>query len=93
MSFSILGNDVIHQLTKNENVTLYVAITLVSGVTKYQIYRRFSVADESDNFRLFLQKPEPNGTLGLIFSLYICVLLEYPSSPKIFHTGVKLIKC
>ncbi|XP_022307481.2 fibroleukin-like [Crassostrea virginica] len=59
-----IGNDVIHQLTRQENVTLYVAITLVNGTTLHQMYRRFSVADEADKFRLFLQEPEPNGTLG-----------------------------
>ncbi|XP_078327584.1 techylectin-5B-like isoform X1 [Crassostrea virginica] len=59
-----IGNDVIHQLTRHENVTLYLAITLVNGTTLYQMYRRFSVADEADKFRLFLQEPVPNGTLG-----------------------------
>ncbi|XP_078330773.1 fibroleukin-like [Crassostrea virginica] len=58
------GNEVIHQLTRNENVTLYIAITLVNGTTLHQVYRRFSVADESDKFRLFLQERKPNGTLG-----------------------------
>nr|XP_022311958.1 fibroleukin-like [Crassostrea virginica] len=59
-----IGNDVIHQLTRHETVTLYVAITLNNGITKYQMYRRFSVADEADKFRLFLQEPVPSGTLG-----------------------------
>nr|XP_022307527.1 fibroleukin-like [Crassostrea virginica] len=59
-----IGNDVIHQLTRHENATLYVAITLVNGTTLHQMYRRFSVADEADKFRLFLQEPVPNGTLG-----------------------------
>ena len=71
------GNDVIHQLTRQENVTLYVAITLVSGTILHQMYRRFSVADEADKFRLFLQEPEPNGTLGLTVYLCICIWLEY----------------
>ena len=35
------------------------------------MYRRFSVADESDKFRLFLQEPVPNGTLGL--TVYLCI--------------------
>ena len=67
------GNEVIHQLTRNENVTLYIAITLVNRITLYQVYRRFSVADESDKFRLSLQEPKPNGTLGL--TVYVCLCI------------------
>nr|XP_022312305.1 fibroleukin-like [Crassostrea virginica] len=59
-----IGNDVIHQLTRHENATLYVAITLVNGTTLHQMYRRFSVTNEADKFILFLQEPVPNGTLG-----------------------------
>ena len=69
--FSKSGNEVIHQLTRNDHVTLYVTITLDDGTTLYQVYRRFSVADESDKFRLFVQEPEPHGTLGL--TVYLCI--------------------
>ena len=75
LSLSKPGNEIIHQLTRNGNVTLYVAITLVNGTTLYQVYRRFSVADESDKFRLFLQEPA-DGNLGLY--LYSCLqVLSY----------------
>ena len=79
--FSKSGNDVIHQLTRNENVTLYVAITLVNGTTLYQVYRRFSVADESDKFRLFVQEPEPDGTLGL--TVYLCIFIIMPPANEV----------
>ena len=58
------GNDVIHQLTRTENVTLYVSITLAGGVTKYQEYQSFSVGNNSEKYRLLLQGPS-HGTLGL----------------------------
>ena len=77
LSVSNSGNDVIHQLTRQENVTLYLAITLINGTTLHQMYRRFSVADEADKFRLFLQEPVPNGTLGMTVYLSICISLEY----------------
>nr|XP_022307571.1 ficolin-1-like [Crassostrea virginica] len=58
-----IGNEVIHQLTRTENVTLYVSITLAGGVTKYQEYESFSVGSNSEKYRLFLQEPS-QGNLG-----------------------------
>nr|XP_022307575.1 ficolin-1-like [Crassostrea virginica] len=58
-----IGNDVIYQLTRTENVTLYVSITLAGGVTKYQEYQSFSMGNNSEKYRLFLQGPS-QGTLG-----------------------------
>ncbi|XP_062585786.1 fibroleukin-like [Saccostrea cucullata] len=52
-----IGNDVIHQLTKGKNSSLYVSITLRNGTTLYERYHQFSVSDESDNYRLFLGGP------------------------------------
>ena len=71
------GNKVIHQLTRYKNATPYIAINLVNGTTLYKVYRRFSVADESDKFRLFLQEPT-DGTLGLsqIFSYLLTTLIN-----------------
>ncbi|XP_062600625.1 angiopoietin-2-like isoform X3 [Saccostrea cucullata] len=58
-----IGNDVIHQLTKGRNSSLYVSITLTNGTTLYELYHHFYVSDESDNYRLFLRGPV-TGTLG-----------------------------
>ncbi|XP_062574946.1 fibroleukin-like isoform X2 [Saccostrea cucullata] len=58
-----IGNDVIHQLTKGRNSSLYVFITLKNGTTLYELYHQFSVSDETDKYRLFLGGPA-TGTLG-----------------------------
>ncbi|XP_062568845.1 angiopoietin-2-like [Saccostrea cucullata] len=57
-----IGNEVIHQLTKNRPF-LYVSITLTNGNTLYQQYGEFSVNNETDNYRLYLNGPT-EGTLG-----------------------------
>ncbi|XP_061191045.1 fibrinogen-like protein 1 [Saccostrea echinata] len=58
-----IGNDVIHQLTKRSNSSLYVSITLQNGRPLYEFYLQFSVSDEKDNYKLFLGGPA-TGTLG-----------------------------
>ncbi|XP_062603444.1 microfibril-associated glycoprotein 4-like [Saccostrea cucullata] len=58
-----IGNDMIHQLTKGKNSSLYISITLRNGTTLYEHYQEFSVSNESDNYRLFLGGPA-TGTLG-----------------------------
>ncbi|XP_062577859.1 fibroleukin-like [Saccostrea cucullata] len=58
-----IGNDVIHQLTKRSNTSLYVCITLTNGTRLYELYNQFSVADETSKYRLFLGGPA-TGTLG-----------------------------
>ncbi|XP_061190467.1 fibrinogen-like protein A [Saccostrea echinata] len=58
-----IGNEVIHQLTKGRNSSLYVSITLRDGRMLYEYYDQFSVSDEADNYRLFLGGPAA-GTLG-----------------------------
>ncbi|XP_062593954.1 fibroleukin-like, partial [Saccostrea cucullata] len=55
-------NDVIHQLTKISS-SLYMSITLTNGTTLYQQYGTFSVNNETDNYRLYLDGPT-EGTLG-----------------------------
>ncbi|XP_062592612.1 fibroleukin-like [Saccostrea cucullata] len=57
-----IGNDVIHQLTKGRNSSLYVSITLTNGKKLYELYNQFSVADEIKKYRLFLGGPA-TGTL------------------------------
>ncbi|XP_061190536.1 fibroleukin-like [Saccostrea echinata] len=58
-----VGNDVIHQLTKEKNTFLYVSITLQNGTTLYEMYDRFSVSSETEKYQLFLAGPA-TGTLG-----------------------------
>ncbi|XP_062585799.1 fibroleukin-like isoform X2 [Saccostrea cucullata] len=57
-----IGNEVIHQLTKGRNSSLYVSITLTNGTKLYELYNQFSVADEINKYRLFLGGPA-TGTL------------------------------
>ncbi|XP_062572825.1 fibroleukin-like [Saccostrea cucullata] len=57
------GNDVIHKLTKENTSSLYVSITLQNGTTLYEMYDRFSVSDESEQYQLFLAGPV-SGTFG-----------------------------
>ncbi|XP_062580725.1 fibroleukin-like [Saccostrea cucullata] len=52
-----VGNDVIHQLTKENTSSLYVSITLQNGTTLYEMYDRFSVSDETGKYQLFLAGP------------------------------------
>ncbi|XP_062593514.1 fibroleukin-like [Saccostrea cucullata] len=58
-----VGNDFIHLLTKENNSSLYVSITLLNGTTLYEMYDRFSVSDEAGKYQLFLAGPA-TGTLG-----------------------------
>ncbi|XP_062620123.1 ryncolin-1-like [Saccostrea cucullata] len=58
-----IGNDVIHQLTKEKTSSLYVSITLQNGTTLYEMYDGFSVSDEAGKYQLFLAGPA-TGTLG-----------------------------
>ncbi|XP_062571133.1 fibroleukin-like [Saccostrea cucullata] len=58
-----IGNDVIHQLTKEKKTSLYISITLQNDTTLYELYEQFSVASETDNYRLFLAG-KATGTLG-----------------------------
>ncbi|XP_062596406.1 fibroleukin-like [Saccostrea cucullata] len=58
-----IGNDVIHKLTKENSLYLYVSITLQNGTKLYEMYDRFSVSDEAGKYQLFLAGPA-TGTLG-----------------------------
>ncbi|XP_061190572.1 fibroleukin-like [Saccostrea echinata] len=58
-----VGNDIIHQLTKENNSFLYAAITLHNGTRLYELYGRFSVSDETEKYQLFLAG-SATGTLG-----------------------------
>ncbi|XP_062572629.1 fibroleukin-like [Saccostrea cucullata] len=58
-----IGNDAIHQLTKGNDSSLYVTIKLRDGRTLYELYDRFLVSSETENYQLFLGGPA-SGTLG-----------------------------
>ncbi|XP_062580573.1 fibroleukin-like, partial [Saccostrea cucullata] len=57
-----IGNDVIHQLTRGNNSSLYVSITLQNGTSLYELYGKFAISDESEKYKLFLAGPA-QGTL------------------------------
>lgn len=58
-----IGNEVIHQLTKGNDSSLYLSITLNNSTTMYEMYEKFSVSDETSKYRLFLGGAA-TGTLG-----------------------------
>ncbi|XP_062569407.1 fibroleukin-like [Saccostrea cucullata] len=58
-----VGNDVIHQLTKENSSSLYVSITLQNGTTLYEMYDGFSISDEAGKYLLFFSGPA-TGTSG-----------------------------
>ncbi|XP_061190822.1 fibroleukin-like [Saccostrea echinata] len=58
-----IGNEVIHQLTKGKSSYLYVSITLSNGSRLYELYDRFSVSNETENYKLFLAG-NATGSLG-----------------------------
>eukprot|EP00057_Strongylocentrotus_purpuratus_P012912 XP_011667386.1 PREDICTED: microfibril-associated glycoprotein 4-like [Strongylocentrotus purpuratus] len=62
-----LGNDKIHQLTNQKMYELWVDLEDFEGETKYAIYYRFNVGNESDQYRLKLGSLF-NGTAGNNFS-------------------------
>ncbi|XP_062576933.1 fibroleukin-like [Saccostrea cucullata] len=78
-----IGNDVIHQLTKGRNSSLYVSITLTNGTKLYELYNQFSVADETNNYRLFLGGTA-TGTLG--DAMLGTVFSDYDLSGMAFST-------
>ncbi|XP_062605697.1 fibroleukin-like [Saccostrea cucullata] len=57
-----VGNDVIHQLIKENSSSLYVSLTLQNGETLYEMFDRFFVSDEAGKYQLFLAGPA-TGTL------------------------------
>ncbi|XP_062591497.1 ryncolin-1-like [Saccostrea cucullata] len=57
-----IGNDVIHDLTKKNDSSLYVSITGKDGTTHYIQYDTFSIAGEDDDYRLFIDG-KATGTL------------------------------
>ncbi|XP_062576167.1 fibroleukin-like [Saccostrea cucullata] len=58
-----IGNDVIHQLTKGNNSSLYVSITFWNGTSLYELYENFAISDETEKYKLFLAGTA-EGTLG-----------------------------
>ncbi|XP_062585290.1 fibroleukin-like [Saccostrea cucullata] len=58
-----IRNEVIHELTKARNTSLYLSITLKNNMTLYELYNQFSVEDETNRYQLFLGGPV-TGTLG-----------------------------
>lgn len=64
--FYFSGNDVIHQLTKGTNSSLYVEICpRRDNYTLYQVYRDFSISSEDQKFKLQLANPGNGCHLGI----------------------------
>ncbi|XP_019643162.1 PREDICTED: ryncolin-1-like [Branchiostoma belcheri] len=57
-----LGNDNIHLLTSQKDYVLRVDLKAVDGATAYAVYDSFTVADESDKYRLAVGRY--SGTAG-----------------------------
>ena len=49
-----LGNDKIHRLTSNDNMTLHVDLEDFEGNTSYAEYDMFGVMSENDKYKLIL---------------------------------------
>lgn len=60
-----LGNDAIHQLTKNRPVKLRVDLQRFSGEKGYGEYSTFAVGDENSNYKMNVTGF--HGTIGEVF--------------------------
>ena len=49
------GNDIIHQLTSTSNYKMKIVLKDWSDIEKFATYNSFSIAGESDNYRLSIQ--------------------------------------
>lgn len=58
-----IGNDNIHQLTREDNVSLYVSIKTTNGEMKHQVFEIFSISNEANKYKLTVGEPT-TGTLG-----------------------------
>lgn len=96
------GNDVIHQLTKGTNSSLYVEISpRRDNYTFYQVYRDFSISSEDQKYKLQLANPG-NGckTFCLVCFSTINICNAYSPLFKVidltqvamFYTGTVLVK-
>lgn len=59
-----LGNDHLHQLTKLGISDLYVRLEKFTGGWTYARYNNFSVADESDGYRMRVKVGSYHGSAG-----------------------------
>lgn len=60
----ITGNDVIHQLTKDRNSSLYITITSsYNGMVSFIMYNQFSIDGEEQKYTLRVADPG-YGSLG-----------------------------
>ena len=53
-SFSVIGNDVLHSLTRKRNIELKIQLWDFDSTAKFAFYDRFFVANESNKYRLTL---------------------------------------
>ncbi|XP_062571129.1 ficolin-2-like [Saccostrea cucullata] len=57
-----IGNEMIHELTKDKKTSLYISIT-TDGLPLYVLYEEFYVANAENKYKLFL-RGSVEGTLG-----------------------------
>ena len=50
--FSVLGNDILHQITAYQNHKLRIVLSDFDGITKHANYDTFHVGDEVSGYRL-----------------------------------------
>ena len=72
-----LGNEKIHQLTSQRAYELRIDLADWEGNTRYAVYDSFSIADESDYYRLTLGSY--NGTAGnnIQFLVFLHIKFQY----------------
>ena len=72
-SVPLLGNELLHQLTANGNLTYSVRVDIedYNGAKAFAIYTYFSIGAESDNYTLHVSGYLSNSTAGQIMTYHI----------------------
>lgn len=65
-----IGNDVIHQLTKGRNSSLYVSITSTNKTISHTVYGQFSVSSEEQNYALHIADYKNGSLVDAMLSAY-----------------------
>ena len=68
--YFILGNDALHQLSRDGACELRFELENFENVTKYAVYRNFSVGDLGSGYRLTIG--DYQGTAGKPLSWFVC---------------------
>ena len=63
-----LGNEFIHQLTSNRNMSLSIQMADIFNGRWNALYRKFELADKNDNYKLHLSGFQGNATDTMTYS-------------------------